>query len=81
MIQMFLMIYGIPQSCFEAAMIWCQVKIEFEDLKRYRESIARVSWDVRNNQTQPGMCWREVKDVMDDITNRRGAGMGFLAMD
>ena len=24
---MFLLIFGIPQSCFDATMIWCQVKV------------------------------------------------------
>jgi hypothetical protein len=62
-------------------MIWCQVKIGFEDLKRYRETITRVSRDVRNNQTQPDMCWQRVKGVIDDITNHRRARMGFPIMN
>ena len=37
--------------------------------------------NVRNNQTRPGLCWQEVKDVTDDITNHRGAGTVFLTMN
>jgi hypothetical protein len=62
-------------------MMWCQVKIGFEDPKRYRETITRVSRDVRNNQTQPGLCWQKVEDVIDYITNHRGAKMVLLAMN
>ena len=62
-------------------MIWCQVKIGFKDLKRYRETITRVSRDVGNKQTQPGLCCSKIKDDIDDILNHRGAEMVFLAMN
>src|SRR3989337_4300397 len=78
---MFLLIFGIPQSCFVAARIWCQIKIGFEDPKRYRETITRVSRDVGNNQTQPGLCWSKVKDVIDDTTIHRRARMIILTMN
>ena len=71
---MFLLIFGIPQSCFEAAMIWCPVKIGFEDLKRYRETITRVSRNVGNNQTHAGLCWSKIKVDIDDNSIHRGQG-------
>ena len=58
-----------------------RVRVGSEDLKRYKGTLPRLSWNVRNNQTRPGLCWQEVKDVIDDITNHRGAGMVFLAMN
>jgi hypothetical protein len=76
---MFLLIFGIPQSCFEAAMIWGQVKIGFEDLKRYKGTFPRLSRNIRINQTQPGLCWQEVKEVIDDFTIHRRARMVFVA--
>ena len=52
-----------------------------EDLKRYKVTLARLSRNVRINQTRPGLCWQEVKDVIDDITNHRWVGVVFLAMN
>ena len=58
-----------------------RVRVGSEDLKRYNGTLPRLCRNVRNNQTRPGLCWQEVKDVIDDITNHRGVGMVFLAMN
>src|SRR3989337_4173530 len=58
-----------------------QVRVGSKDDKRYKGTLPRLSRNVRINQTQPGLCWQEVKDVIDDITNHRGAEMVFLAMN
>ena len=52
-----------------------------KDHKRYKGTLPRLSRNVRINQTQLGLCWQKAKDVIDDITNHRGAGMVFLAMN
>ena len=57
-----------------------RVRVGSKDLKRYKGTLPRLCRNVRNNQTRPGMCWQEVKDVIDDITNHRGARMVFLTM-
>ena len=58
-----------------------RVRVGFEDLKRYKGTLPRLCRNVRNNQTRPGLCWQEVKDVIDDITNHRRVGVVFLAMN
>ena len=58
-----------------------QVKVGPEDHKRYKGIFPRLCRNIRYNQTRPSLCWQEVKDVIDDITNHRGAGMVFLAMN
>ena len=58
-----------------------RVRVGSEDLKRYKGTLPGLCRNVRNNQTRPGLCWQEVKDVIDDITNHRGAWMVFLAMN
>ena len=58
-----------------------QLSIGSVDHKTFKQSFPRLSRNVRYNQTKSGLCWQEVKDVVDDITNHQGAGMVFLAMN
>jgi hypothetical protein len=58
-----------------------QVRVGSEDHKRFKGVFPGLSRNVRNNQTQSGLGWQKVKDVIDDITNHRGVGMVFLAMN
>ena len=42
-----------------------RVRVGSEDHKRYKETLPRLSRNVKINQTQPGLCWQKVKDVVD----------------
>ena len=58
-----------------------QVRVGSKDHNKYKGTLPRLSRNVRINQTQPGLCWQKVKDVVDDITNHQRARMVFLIMN
>ena len=43
-----------------------QLRIGSIDHKRFKGSFPRLSRNVRYNQTKSGLCWQEVKDVVDE---------------